>query len=303
MSVLVRATTVALAVAAAWLSFANVARADIASQMTADLQQSASAVPNVSVSVGAPVGQETLLGQSPSVIAHVTFTAPQGNALSGILTDPSSGLLFTDTEPQIAIWELAVMEATKHTLAAGNTLDGVSVTENIAGQQPDPAPDLMVSVQGQEITAQPSSMLSTDDVKSRVTSALPAFAADAQVTVLSDAAGERVINVQLARPPDAFRAVPFPAILGILLEQQHDLAPAGADIGRVIVRISDVSTGAPLYVAAADGMMGVNTYWYSPFVQGYVAELLSHTPGSAITPTLGTSAGATARPATSVRRP
>jgi hypothetical protein len=113
---------------------AAIARADLASSMTSDLQQTASAVPGVQVSVGAPVGVETDFGGSVATVAHITLTADGGSPLSGIINDPLAPL-YTTFAAQRPVWELAVMEAAKHAINAGNQLDAVSVSENISGQR------------------------------------------------------------------------------------------------------------------------------------------------------------------------
>ena len=135
------------------LGFASAAHADIASDIRADLQHPASAVPSVQVSVGAPVGQETLM--EGSTFAHVTFTAPEGNPLSGLIDWPTNRQ-YTTLAAQAPIWELAAVEAAKHALAgAGGALHGISLTQNVAGRPAPPGPDVSVALTGREIPAQP----------------------------------------------------------------------------------------------------------------------------------------------------
>jgi hypothetical protein len=245
------------------------AYADLAATIQADLQNPASAVPGAQVTVRAPVGQESLVGVNPTSVAAVSMTISPGNPLSGVLGDPTAGL-YTSEQPKTAIWELAVIEAVKHALAAGNTLDSVSITENVSGQPASPDPELIVSTQGWDIPARSPATMTVDQVKSNVVSALPAWAQN--VTVVEDAASERVVTATATLPTTAFRVVDVRDILTQLLIQQHDLNQQGADIGRVALSVSDASTGAPLYAAAGDGNLGVQTSWVSPLVAGLVDD-------------------------------
>jgi hypothetical protein len=165
------------------------------------------------------------------------------------------------------------MEAAKHALNTGNQLDAISVTENLSGQPNSTTPDITVLLQGREIITQGPAVLSADDVKTRLKSALPAWAANAALSVVPDAAGERVVTATLALPRDAFRTIDVPALAGALDQQQDILASAGADIGRIVVQINDAISGDPLYVQGVDGYMGVGTSWISPLVAGYLGQV------------------------------
>lgn len=249
---------------------ASSARADLSAAITTDLQHPASAVPGVQVSIGPPAGQETELGPVSTVI-HVSTQTDAGSPLSGVMSDPAS-MLYTTAQPQNSINELAVMEAVKHAIAAGYTADAVAVNENVTGRPPETDPDLIVSFQDREITAQPPATMALADVKGQMQTALPPWASGASIDAIGDAAGERVVTVSLDLPGDAFRVLDVHGLVGILLEKQYDLAAAGADIGRVVVKVNDSTTHEPLYAAGADGTIGIQTFWYSPLVEGLIGE-------------------------------
>jgi hypothetical protein len=239
--------------------------------MSADLQQAASAVPGAQVSIGPAVGTETELGPTTTVVAHVTWTSPVGAPLSWALDDPSEPL-FTTSASQRPVWELAVMQAAKHALTAGKQVDAISINELTSGQPAPPSPDLVVSTQNREITTQPGPTMAISDVQKNVQSALPSWAAGTSISVVEDAARERVVSAQLALPRDALRVLPVPSLLGTLLNQQDALGASGADIGRVVVSVADATTHEPLYVAGADGLIGFGTSWVSPSVQGLLGQ-------------------------------
>jgi hypothetical protein len=260
-----------LAAAATWLALGmpSAAEAGLPESLQADLQHPASGVPGAQVTVGAPVGQEAAVGVNPTSVAHVSMTFSTGQPLAGILGDPVNGL-YTTEQPKTVIWELAVMEAIKHALQSGYAVDAVSITENIAGQTPTSDPELIVSAQDWGMRARTPATMSLQQVKSGVLSALPPWAQN--VAVVEDAAQERVVTVTAATTPGALRTVSVRDAFATLLAQQNDLTQQGADIGRVVLSVSDVLTGQPLYVAAADGPLGMSTSWVSPLVAGFVDD-------------------------------
>ena len=206
-----------------------------------------------------------------STFAHVTFTAPEGNPLSGLIDWPTNRQ-YTTLAAQAPIWELAAVEAAKHALAAGGALHGISLTQNVAGRPAPPGPDVSVALTGREIPAQPPATMSIDQVQSNVKNALPPWASNPTVTVLNDAVGERVVTVTLGLPRTAFALLDVPDALAALVEQQHVLSDQGARIGRAVVKVVDAVGGDPLYVAGVDGFMGYGTSWVSPMVQGLMSE-------------------------------
>jgi hypothetical protein len=159
-----------------------------------------------------------------------------------VLGDPAS-FLYRTTGALLPLWNLAAFEAAKHAIVGGAQLDALSITVNIAGQPPSDGPVLMLSLQDQEITSQPAATMSLSDIRDAVSQDLPPWAASAAVTVVDDAAGERVVTLSMSTTPVAFKAFDIDGLIGILLEHQQDLSGSGANIGRVVEEVTDSTTG------------------------------------------------------------
>ena len=105
-------------------------------------------------------------------------------------------------------------------------------------------------------------------VESRVEGALPPWATTANVTVVDDAAQERVITAELEVLPDQIRLVDPQQLLYTLIAQQIKLSMEGGRVGRVIAKARNALNGQPLYVGGADPFLGYVSHWYSPLVRG-----------------------------------
>jgi hypothetical protein len=112
-------------------------------------------------------------------------------------------------------------------------------------------------------------------VNAAIAQSLPAWAQNSTVRVVDDAVGERAVTVSLTEPTNAFAVLDPGAVLATLLGDQVNLAPQGADIGRVIVKVSDVVSGQPLFTGVGDEAIRFVGDWYSPLVAGMADPLPS----------------------------
>lgn len=256
---------------AACLAVPAVAQADVASNIQADLTNPASAVPVVGVTVGAPVGDAALAGPGQSVA--ITMSPPTGQPLLGILVPPGADPIYSTTSPQIGIWGLGAVEAVKHAVVSGSSFDSLTITNDYPGFPAPTAPEITLAVPPYQPPPAPPSIMSSADVKTRIQGALPAWASAASIAVVDDAAAERVITVSLVLPPDSFKIVDVGQLIETLEQQQVALQPQGANIGRVIAKISNPLNGDPLYTGGADAFVGFGTDWYSPLVAAFASVL------------------------------
>jgi hypothetical protein len=89
------------------------------------------------------------------------------------------------------------------------------------------------------------------------------------------------VTVALTVPANAFAIFDPGTVLSTVLQDEWKLASQGANIGRVIVQVSDITSGQPLYTEVGDVTIAFEGRWYSPLVAGLAAEILS--PGQATT--------------------
>jgi hypothetical protein len=246
------------------------ARADLPSTITGDLAQAASNVPGVSVTAGTPTADEALI--DPGTNVTVTMAPPLGAGLAGIMVPAGAPPMLTTTEPKLLVWDLAVMEAVKHAVQAGNPIGSVSIMRNWPDIGADTTPEVMTAVPFYRPKPTPSSSMTEAQVQRAVQQALPVWAAKAAITVVDDAANERAVTVTVALPPDAFQVVSPGSLIGALVEQQAKLTVAGANIGRVIAQINSSITGDPLYVAGGDYFGGFFAVWDSPLVAPFADD-------------------------------
>ena len=262
-----------LGVAVAAMVFPGLALADVAQTIRADLQSPASNVPGAQVTVAAPTGDETLIGPGQSV--NVTMTPPFGSPLAGIMVPLGAQPLYSTTSPQLLVWDLAVIEAAKHAIVAGNQFDSIAITRNYPGVAPLGYPDLIFAAPLYHPLAQVPATMTTETIRSKVQQALPVWAQQGVVSVVDDAVGERVVSVKVGLPAAGFRTIGVGGLLGTLVGQQLSLAPGGANIGRVIAEIDNPVTGDPLYQGGADASVSYVSDWYSPLVEGLSADVPS----------------------------
>ena len=271
----------------AFALFSASAHADAASDMTQDLL--VSGVPGAQVQISAPANTDEaeLNPENPTMpVARVTISAPTPAPLSGILQPAGSGAFDYTTLPSNHIlWQLAVLEAAKHRIAAGTALAGVTMKTNIAGQPPATSPELMFGLVDLSYVVPPPTTMSIESVRSQVQSALPAWAATATVQVTNDAASQRVVTLSLAVLPAFIAINDVRSLSNVLAKQQARLTARGADIGRCIVRVTDARTGDPLYVSADDVLLGTRSYWDSPLIAGFIG------PGLLVGDPVGTRTG------------
>lgn len=264
-----RARTLIVATATAVLACAasvGPARADVQSDVTHDL--TVSGVPGAQVTLSAPAGVETELRRADTAapMLRVSYGPPDAPALGAIMPSPGTPALYNRNTGEELAWELAIVEALKHSLAKGSSLGGLALTTRRQDGN-DETVTSALPIDPPETQAPPT--LSPTAVKSNVQAALPQWAALSDVTVTDDAVGERIVQVALARPVVSFAVLDVPEVLQKLIDQQIALAPTGGNIGRVIVRVTDPATGDPLYVAAADALFGYISDWYSPLVRAW----------------------------------
>jgi hypothetical protein len=273
----------AAAIAAAFLlvlSPVGAARADVQSDVAHDL--AVSGVPGAQVTLSAPAGSETELRRANTAapILRITYTPPDAAVLSGLLPpDPGILPLYNRNTGEELVWELAIVEATKHALARGASLGGVAITTHRSDGSDE---TLTAALPEGALEVQAPPTLSPDQVRTQVQAALPQWAASATVNVTDDDAGERIVSVDLARPAEAFKALNVPEAAQKLTDQQIELAPIGGNIGRVILRVKDPVAGDPLYVAAGDVLFGYLSQWYSPLVRAWARPVVAvgeDTPG------------------------
>jgi hypothetical protein len=280
-------STLLLAPPAAW--------ADLASTVSADLAASGVQGATVQVVTPAPATVNADDGTSdnlsfsqlpaylspnpaaPLPVINVTLAFAAASALSGVLTTPGlPGPIYTADIPRRMGVQLAVIEALKHAVAAGNGLAGFQLNISDAGASgttqalwgaPDPA---------QLPAAQTfSSKMDLATLRSKVQASLPVWAKAAQVEVSEDAAAERVVNATLSLPPAIFAGTDVEQLTVALDDLQMRLASRGADIGRTLVTISDSQTGDPLYASADDAWWAYRSTWYSPLVLAHAMNPLS----------------------------
>jgi hypothetical protein len=161
------------------------------------------------------------------------------------------------------------MEAAKHAIAGGATLAGIELEVSGAGDIP---PVLMALPRPQWIPAKQvfSSLMATDDVRTRIQGMLPIWAHDANVSVVDDRAGERIAKISATVPSPSLALLDPGQLTHILEDAQTNLSNQGANIGRMIVRVEDSITKDPLYVTAEDVLWGYHGGWISPHAVGYL---------------------------------
>jgi hypothetical protein len=214
----------------------------------------------------------------PAPVARITVDHGPGAPLQGIVEPPGSST-YTTSVADLPKLELAAWEAMKHALAQNATLaglrldlrDGVAITssELIAAPQ-----------QGAYSPSQSATLaMSQDAVRQQVVGDLPVWAKAAQVTVVEDYVGERILQMEASLPITAFATVDVSELLTEAAGMQRRLEGQGAKIGRVLVRVTDSATGDPLYTAAADPLFGaMYVSWYSPRVRGIARGLVGPEP-------------------------
>jgi hypothetical protein len=190
-----------------------------------------------------------------------------------VLVPAGATPLYTTTSPDLVAWDLAAIEAVKHAIASGNQFDSISITRNYVGIPSAGTPDIILAAPLYRPPPQSGSVMSLDDLRNKIQANLPVWASQARIDVAEDAAGERVVTVHLSMLADSFKTIDIGEVLRDLSAQQIALAPQGADIGRVLVRVDDLNTGAPLYEGGADGFASYWSDWYNPIVQAYAGEL------------------------------
>jgi hypothetical protein len=110
-------------------------------------------------------------------------------------------------------------------------------------------------------------------VQTAIAQSLPAWAKNSTVVILDDAAGERAVTVSLTEPADSIGVFNPAGVLSTLLRDQWTLASQGAKIGRVVVKISDTASGAPLFTGVGDVTIAFDGAWYSPLVAAIARAL------------------------------
>lgn len=269
------------------------ARGDTAADMTRDL--AASGVPGAQVEVSAPADADEaeLNPEDPTMpVARVTINAPAPTPLTGILQPSGQGAFdYTTLPPSHIVWQLAVLEAAKHAIAAGTALAGVTIKTNVAGQPLATSPELMLGLADLAVSSSPPTTMSVEAVRTEIQTSLPPWAATGTVEVTADAAGERVVTLSLAVPWLLVATHDVRSLSNVLAKQQAVLTARGANIGRAIVRITDTQTGDPLYVSADDVLLGTRSYWDSPLIAAFVG------PGLLVGDPLGNLTGVDTTPA------
>lgn len=257
------------------LVVATNASADLASDIAADLMHPSSGVPVSSVTVAAPDSTEALIGPGPNL--QVVVHAPAGTPLRHFLVPTGAVPLFTTTVADSVGWDMAIMEAANHAVARGNAIESISIVERGPGFENETEPAFIRALPPYEQPVQVPTTMPLTEVRDRVESTLPPWAAAATVAVVNDAAQERVVTARLAMSLEMFKLFDPGTLLQGLVAYQREFADDGARIGRVVVRVSDPTTGDPLYAGAADSYIGSTTQWYSPLVWGILGELAPST--------------------------
>jgi hypothetical protein len=256
-------------IAVAALAFSAPAQADVASDIRADLVQAASAVPGAQVSVGPAAGDALEIGSGQSV--SVTMTPQIGTNLAGILMPAGALPLYSTTRAAIPVWDLAIVEAVKHALARGAQLESLAITRNFVGLSPG-TPELTLAIPPYAPWPEPPTTMPPEAIQGAIQQALPAWAQSSTIAVTEDAATERVVTVTQAIPGASFALIDPAQLLWSLTDQQKALRARGANIGRVVARLTSTTTGNPLYTGGADAELGFAVIWQSPLVRGVIGE-------------------------------
>jgi hypothetical protein len=193
---------------------------------------------------------------------------PTGVALASILVPVGATPWFTTTTPKELVWDLAVLEAAKHAASSGTPLGTVTIVRNAA----KPNGRIIIAMPPGELPPSTPLTMSIDAVQAAGKGALPAWAANATVTAVEDAARERVVTARVQVPREVLRFNSPETILRSLVIEQQRLASEGGRIGRVIVEVTDVLSGEPVYQGGADSFLGFAAQWYSPLIAGWVGE-------------------------------
>lgn len=245
------------------------ARAELVDTIRAELEHHANSLPNPEVSLGAPSGTEAELGTDLQLLS-VTYSPPAGEPLSGILVPPGFEPLTTTSIGKQTLWDFAVVEAAKHALATGASVDGVAISH--ADETGLPQLVVLQRIEPFEPPPEPASRLSSDEVLLQLRLALPAWAAAGTLSVEEDYAGERVGALRLSLPAASFAALAVEDLLPSLAAEQARLWDQGGHVGRVTVEVFDAASDEPLFVGAADSIYGVRVQWASPLVAGLIGS-------------------------------
>lgn len=274
------------------------ANADVATSIQAELV--ASGVPNPSVSITTPpaataadlaafdadpsqsytsITPYNLLSPDPSAPQPVTTVSFLPTAaphiFPGAVPAPGEPGDFVE-DAESPVWDLSIAEAVKHAIAGGATIAGVvtfgppfpgrdtSAPETYA-QAPDPA-DFSAPNGPQTMT--------TGAVQVQYQMGLPAQYAGATVSVADVAGGQRQVTIQFNQSVGGFTIDKLSDLTDYAdgLQAQLNDPIQGANIGRVIVRSSDPTTGTPLFTHAADVMWGQEFEWSAPTVRSFVED-------------------------------
>jgi hypothetical protein len=225
------------------------------------------------------VTTENLLSPDPTnplPTAVVQYGSPTATPIPGVLQPPGFGGYPALEDSNKPAWDLAALLTAKHRLAAGVSLAGVALQSTAPNEPYTDEPNAWVSVSASDVHQQ-STTMSTQDATNQAKSALPEWAQVAGTVHVYDylpailgPGAERQLSVSLSLPSAAFVADDLPGLLDTVSAQQASLSALGANIGSVLVSISDPTTGQPLVAYAADTSFGLKFFWATPIMLPYI---------------------------------
>jgi hypothetical protein len=265
------------------------AQADTVSSMTAELQ--AAGVPNVSVTETTPaaatsadvaafdqdpsgsyasITDQNLLSPDPTnplPVVTVAFGQAQVTQWPGLLLAPDVAGYPAVEDSQMPIWRLDIMEAAKHAIIAGLPVIGGVGMQPQSPNQPDPAtPDAYITPpdSSEYPTAALPQTMSLAAVQAAVGASLPTAFQQATVSVVDFAGGQRRVTVSASTLPEQAEVSPPSQLYTSVLNAQAQLNQQGANIGSVIVNLTDQTSSLPLVTFAGDASWGESFTWVAP---------------------------------------
>ena len=293
-----RAATVLAATVLAAAALTPSAGADVASDITQELQAAGLPNPQVTVSTPAPatatdlaafdadptpgyasITPYNLISPNPSAplpVATVRFGKSSVTRLPGFLQAPGIGSYLAAEDAEFPVWRLQIMLAIKHRIAAGASLAGVAMQPQFPNRTQSSRPDSYVAAQSTSNFSPgpyPQTMPITD-VEARLKAELPAWARSATVSVAQWAGSERRAVITHSLPAPILAATDVHGLAMYALEKQMELNASGGNVGSVVIKIHDPALNQPLLTFAGDATWGQQFSWISPLIKA------ATTPGS-----------------------
>jgi hypothetical protein len=228
---------------------------------------------------GASLSAYNLLSPDPTAplpVATVAFGVNVATPLPGFLAPPGISSFIAREDALVPIWRVAIMNAVKHELARGGSLAGVAMQLQTANDGPVTAPDLYLAAPDPADfpPTAPAQTLEPSAAADSIRAGLPVWARTAGVEVSDAPGGQRQAAIDLKISSVLLAAVDIQELTGYLAQKQGELNAEGANLGSVVLRVSDLQD-LPLVTFAGDATWGQFYLWMSPQARAYANPLFA----------------------------